>query len=172
MLRENQADTQTPFYPNYHFLIWLLLYYIAKDNHFQVVFLKNFFPLQLQILSALYKMAPRAYQGTAGSHYHLLQAGRNEKWRSLCYRYRLRQKARWIECVLILQEGTVIPILECFVTLAKNLNYAKTAERLSISQPTVSRQIQSDVSFHKVYFNPLTISCLEYDIVRLILWIQ
>ncbi len=33
--------------------------------------------------------------------------------------------------------------LECFVTLAKTLNYAKTAERLSISQPAVSRQIQS-----------------------------
>ena len=33
--------------------------------------------------------------------------------------------------------------LECFTTLAKTLNYAKTAERLSMSQPAVSRQIQS-----------------------------
>ena len=33
--------------------------------------------------------------------------------------------------------------LECFTTLAKTLNYAKTAEQLSMSQPAVSRQIQS-----------------------------
>ena len=33
--------------------------------------------------------------------------------------------------------------LECFTTLAKTLNYAKTAEWLSMSQPAVSRQIQS-----------------------------
>jgi len=33
--------------------------------------------------------------------------------------------------------------LECFTTLAKTLNYAKTAEQLSLSQPAVSRQIQS-----------------------------
>ena len=33
--------------------------------------------------------------------------------------------------------------LECFVTLAKTLNYAKTAEHLSMTQPAVSRQIKS-----------------------------
>ncbi len=33
--------------------------------------------------------------------------------------------------------------LECFVTLAGSLNYARTAEQLSLSQPAVSRQIQS-----------------------------
>ncbi len=33
--------------------------------------------------------------------------------------------------------------LECFTTLANTLNYAKTAEQLSLSQPAVSRQIQS-----------------------------
>ena len=32
--------------------------------------------------------------------------------------------------------------LECFATLAKTLNYAKTAEQFSLSQPAVSRQIQ------------------------------
>ncbi len=33
--------------------------------------------------------------------------------------------------------------LECFVTLAKTLNYAKAAEQLSMTQPAVSRQIKS-----------------------------
>ena len=33
--------------------------------------------------------------------------------------------------------------LECFATLAKTLNYAKTAEQLSMTQPAVSRQIKS-----------------------------
>ena len=33
--------------------------------------------------------------------------------------------------------------LECFVTVAKTLNYAKTAEQLSMTQPAVSRQIKS-----------------------------
>ena len=33
--------------------------------------------------------------------------------------------------------------LECFTTLAKTLNYARTAEQLSMTQPAVSRQIKS-----------------------------
>lgn len=33
--------------------------------------------------------------------------------------------------------------LECFTTLAKTLNYARTAEQVGLSQPAVSRQIQS-----------------------------
>lgn len=33
--------------------------------------------------------------------------------------------------------------LECFATLAKTLNYARTAEQLSMTQPAVSRQIKS-----------------------------
>lgn len=33
--------------------------------------------------------------------------------------------------------------LKCFTTLAANLNYARTAEALSLSQPAVSRQIQA-----------------------------
>lgn len=33
--------------------------------------------------------------------------------------------------------------LECFVSLAKTLNYMKTAEELSLTQPAVSKQIQS-----------------------------
>lgn len=33
--------------------------------------------------------------------------------------------------------------LECFLALARNLNYARTAEQLHISQPAVTRQIQS-----------------------------
>lgn len=33
--------------------------------------------------------------------------------------------------------------LECFTTLAKTLNYARTAEQVALSQPAVSRQIQS-----------------------------
>ena len=32
--------------------------------------------------------------------------------------------------------------LECFATLAKTLNYARTAEQLSMTQPAVSRQIK------------------------------
>ncbi len=33
--------------------------------------------------------------------------------------------------------------LECFLTLAKTLNYAKTAELMNTSQPAITRQIQS-----------------------------
>lgn len=33
--------------------------------------------------------------------------------------------------------------LECFLALARNLNYARTAEQLHISQPAVTRQIQA-----------------------------
>lgn len=33
--------------------------------------------------------------------------------------------------------------LECFLTLAKTLNYAKTAELMYTSQPAITRQIQS-----------------------------
>lgn len=33
--------------------------------------------------------------------------------------------------------------LECFLALARNLNYARTAEQMHVSQPAVTRQIQS-----------------------------
>jgi len=47
--------------------------------------------------------------------------------------------------------------LECFTTLAKTLNYAKTAEQLSISQPAVSRQIQSlETELNTKLFNRTT----------------
>lgn len=47
--------------------------------------------------------------------------------------------------------------LECFTTLAKTLNYAKTAEQLSLSQPAVSRQIQSlETELNAKLFNQTT----------------
>ncbi len=47
--------------------------------------------------------------------------------------------------------------LECFTTLAKTLNYAKTAEQLSLSQPAVSRQIQSlETELNAKLFNRTT----------------
>ena len=47
--------------------------------------------------------------------------------------------------------------LECFTTLAKPLNYAKTAEQLSLSQPAVSRQIQSlETELNAKLFNRTT----------------
>ncbi|WP_455048507.1 LysR family transcriptional regulator [Mitsuokella sp.] len=47
--------------------------------------------------------------------------------------------------------------LECFVTLTKNLNYAKTAEDLCLSQPAVSRQIQSlEAELNTKLFNRTT----------------
>ncbi len=47
--------------------------------------------------------------------------------------------------------------LECFATLAKTLNYAKTAEQLSLSQPAVSRQIQSlETELNAKLFNRTT----------------
>ena len=47
--------------------------------------------------------------------------------------------------------------LECFTTLAKTLNYAKTAEQLSMSQPAVSRQIQSlETELNAQLFNRTT----------------
>ena len=47
--------------------------------------------------------------------------------------------------------------LECFTTLAKTLNYAKTAEQLSMSQPAVSRQIQSlETELNTQLFNRTT----------------
>lgn len=47
--------------------------------------------------------------------------------------------------------------LECFVTLAKNLNYAKTTEDLCLSQPAVSRQIQSlEAELNTKLFNRTT----------------
>ncbi len=33
--------------------------------------------------------------------------------------------------------------LECFLALARNLNYARTAEQMHVSQPAITRQIQS-----------------------------
>lgn len=33
--------------------------------------------------------------------------------------------------------------LQCFVTLARNLNYARTSEQMNTSQPAITRQIQS-----------------------------
>ena len=33
--------------------------------------------------------------------------------------------------------------LECFISLAGTLNYMKTAEQLGLTQPAVSKQIQS-----------------------------
>ncbi len=47
--------------------------------------------------------------------------------------------------------------LECFTTLAKTLNYAKTAEQLSLSQPAVSRQIQNlETELNTKLFNRTT----------------
>ena len=47
--------------------------------------------------------------------------------------------------------------LECFTTLAKTLNYAKTSEQLNISQPAVSRQIQSlETEINAKLFNRTT----------------
>ncbi|MCR5176158.1 MAG: LysR family transcriptional regulator [Anaerovibrio sp.] len=47
--------------------------------------------------------------------------------------------------------------LECFTTLANTLNYAKTAEQLSLSQPAVSRQIQSlEMELNTKLFNRTT----------------